>query len=103
MARPVDPLRDQPDHRPHLPRRQPPHLGNRLGHRRIAIAVQQRRQTLGPDQKRRGLRLHVADPLFRNADVGADDLVDLLVQHALLEELHRRQAQPFLLGADGRG
>ncbi len=70
----------------------------------LAVAVDQRGQTLLADRQRRRLRLDVADALIGDADVGEDDREDLLVEHAFLVELDRRQAEPLLLdlGSVGR-
>ena len=43
-----------------------------------------------------GLRVEIADRLVRKADVGADDLQQLLVRLAAVEELRHRDAQPLL-------
>ena len=50
-----------------------------------------------PSRERGGLRLDVPDALIRDADVGQDDGEDLLVHHATLEQLDRRQPESLLL------
>ena len=67
------------------------------GHGLLAVAVDQRREPLLAHRERGDLRLDVADPLLRHPDVREDDRQDVLVHHALAEELHRRQPQPLLL------
>ncbi|OIQ65080.1 hypothetical protein GALL_533630 [mine drainage metagenome] len=97
------PLGDLCHKGPHLPRRPRAQFGNRRAHHIVAIAIQQRAQPLLPHHQRRRLGLHIANPLIRHADVGADDRVNLLVQHAFLEQPNRRQTQPFLLHRGRRG
>ena len=79
------------------------HLGDRLAHDLRTIAVDQGGEPLLTGRERGGLGLDVADALVGNADVGQDDGQDFLVHLALLEELHRRQAQAFLLDLGGAG
>ena len=67
------------------------------------VAVDERGEAALADGQRGGLRLDVADALIGDADVGQDDGEDLLVHLAALEELDRREAQPFLLHLGGVG
>lgn len=87
----------------HLRRGADAKLRDRFANRFVAIAVENRAEPFLADTKRRLLRLHIADALVGDADVRADDRVDLGVQNALLEKLDRRQAQPLLLHRRRRG
>ena len=91
------------DHLAHLRRGAAAQLVDRLGHRVVAITAQKKVEPVSPDIQRGSLCLHVTDPLVCDADVGTDDGVDFLVHDPLLEQLYRRQAQPFLFNRGRRG
>ena len=93
----VDAVGDGRDLLAHLPRRAPLQLDDRGVDGRVAVAVEQRGEPRLPGRERRRLRLDVADALVGDADVRQDDRQDLVVEHALLVELDRRQAQALLL------
>ena len=62
-----------------------------------AVAVEQRGEAALADGQRADLGLDVADPLLWHADVGQDDVDDVGHHFAAAYELHRRNAQAFLL------
>jgi len=67
------------------------------------ISIQDSVEPVLADQQCGGLGADVADALVGDADVGADDGVDLGIEHALLEQFDRRQPQAFLLDCGRRG
>jgi len=99
----VDAVGNAGDLGPHLALSAVAHLGDGRAHDIGAIAVDQCSEAHLASGQCGGLGLDVADALVGNADVGQDDGENLLVHLALLEELHRRQAQPLLLDLGGAG
>ena len=99
----VDAIGDTRDMGAHQRRRTQPHFSNRGQHGACSITRDQFGQPRGSHFQRRRLRLDVADALIGNADVAADDGVDLAVHHPALEQLDGRQAQSFLLDLGGLG
>ena len=97
----VGSVRDGGDPGAHLLRGARAQFGDRAIHGVRPIAVEQGGEAFLADGERRRLRLDVADALVGDADVGQDDGEDFLVHHAALEQLHRRQAQSFLLRFGG--
>ena len=59
--------------------------------------VHHRQQRPPADVVAGGLGVEIADRLVREADVGADDLQQLVVRLAAVEELRHRDAQPLLV------
>ena len=62
-----------------------------------AELVHHRQQGSPADVVAGGLRVEIAHRLVRETDVGADDLQQLLVRLAAVEELRHRDAQPLLV------
>ena len=62
-----------------------------------AELVHHRQQRPPADVVAGGLGVEIADRLVREADVGADDLQQLVVRLAAVEELRHRDAQPLLV------
>ena len=99
----VDAIGDAGDLGPHLALGAVAHFGDRRPYDVGAITVDQGGQPHFAGREGGGLGLDVANALVGDADVAEDDREDLLVHLALLEELHRRQAQAFLLHLCGAG